>query len=228
MALTTLPSVKLYIGVDADDTTDDPQLEALRQAAERIVKQRCNRDLESANYIEYYSGTGKRELILRQRPVTAVASVYDDKAGYYSHGTGTFDSTALLTDGVDYVLDWDSPTASASKSGVLLRINGVWGEMYRGYQPGRLTPEAGPVLGNVKVTYTAGYTTIPDDLQYAVAYLVAAMRRMAPVGGDLVYERIGEYQYELGDRNARFPAPPVLGSVDQILAKYREFPLGII
>jgi hypothetical protein len=52
---------------------------------------------------------------------------------------------------------------------------------------------------NIVVTYTAGYTTIPEDLVMAVTHIVADMLASEPVNTAIKSEKIGDYQYTLGD-----------------------------
>lgn len=62
----------------------------------------------------------------------------------------------------------------------------LWGEFPYGYQ-------------NVEVRYTAGWATIPDDLQMGVASLVKSVFDASNVDGNMKSERIGDYSYTLKD-----------------------------
>ncbi len=66
------------------------------------------------------------------------------------------------------------------------RINATTGTLY-GYFP----------LGlyNVRVDYTGGYSTIPEDLQQAACAYVAALFRISSVDRTLQSEKIGDYSY---------------------------------
>ena len=228
MALTTLAQVKAFLGIPSTNISQDPWLDSLRSAAEEVIQSRCGRRFESQTYTDYLSGNNTRLLPLRQRPVTAVASVYLDFNGHFGQGPSSpFSSVTLLTQGVDYSLYLDetyppNQPLPWSRSGLLIHLRGNWPTLARYYLPKSLTVDLSPAFGNIKVTYTAGYLTIPTDIQYAVAYLVSWMRRNIPVGGPLESETIGDYMYRI--HYNRFPQDPELGSVEQVISRYREVP----
>lgn len=219
MALTTIAKIKSFLNIPSSVTGSDEWLDALRVAAEKSIKTYCKRDFEVATYTEYFSGNSTQYLTLKQKPVISVTSVHQDQASYFGTGTDPFPAASLLTQGVDYALDVDKD--GISHSGILLRLNCTWYEVPRAVYRGYLTPEITPAFGSIKVVYSAGYSTIPVDLQYAVAYLVAFMRRTVPIGGVLQSETIGDYSYDLG----RKPLPgyhPEIGTIRQLLSRYRD------
>ena len=219
MPLTTLTDVKLALNITS--AAQDDQLSTLIPSAEQVIKNYVHRDLESQTYTQIYSGTDQRHLVLRQTPVTAITSVYEDDDAYYGQGQApVFDSTTLLTEGIDFVLDRDIST-TYSKSGILWRIGYVWPKARRHYYYRTLSHEPGPPFGNIKVTYVAGFSPIPDDIKYAVAMLVRWMQRSIQFGGQqLQRERLGDYAYELGRK--RLDTDFELGSLRATLAPYRE------
>lgn len=221
MSLTTLEQVKYFLNVPQDVTANDMWLDSLREAAEANIKSYCKRDFESQAYTDYYSGNNTRYLVLRQRPVTTVTSVYMDEKGRFGQNPdGSFASTTLLVEGTDYVLTLDQ--TSTSSCGVLQKVGGVWPEIHRQYWHNKISGESAPAIGNIKVTYTAGYTTIPMDLQYACCWIVSFMRRNITIGGQLGKELIGDYSYELLSPRFMGNLPPELATARQVLARYRE------
>ena len=104
MALTTLLSVKTQGGIAVSDTSRDAQLRILIDGVTSLVKQQLNRNLESQQYLEYYSGDGSPLLLLRQYPVTTVSLVCVDDAGWFGAGPDSFAPTRNLIEGVDYAL----------------------------------------------------------------------------------------------------------------------------
>ncbi len=167
MAIASLKQFKAFLGVPDSNTVQDYRLGLIIAAADSIVKDHCGRDFEVKTYTEFYNGTGSRFIILNQRPVTSVASVYlDYNAAYGDNPQGAFGIDSLLQQGVDYALDRDQPDGS-SAGGLLTRLKTIWLEVGRSYYPGKLTSDIGPALGSIKVTYTAGYAVIPLDLVYA-------------------------------------------------------------
>lgn len=227
MALTSLPFIKQFLNIAPSDVSRDPWLTALKDAAELTVKNYCRQEFELRSYTEYYAGTDKRELILRQRPVVSLDNVWVDYYGEFGDNpSGSFPDPTKLVIGTDADCEWDGtwPVGSSNRvsySGILLRINTIWQMRSRAYYPLQLSPDAQSSDGSIKVQYTAGYSPIPLDVQYAVAYVVSYMRRTIPVGGELESERIGEYMYSL-----HFPRyglhPAEIGAAREILARYRE------
>jgi len=230
MALTTLPLIKQALNISLSDTSRDPQLSILLDMASQQIKDYCRREFEPQTYTEYYSGTDRRELVLRQRPVTSITNLWVDWFGAFGDNpSGSFPDASKLVFGTDYNLDWDGswPVGSSTRvcyNGVVLRLNSIWQFRSRAYYPLQLSPDSQSSDGTIKVVYTAGYNPIPMDLQYATAYVVSYMKRVLPVGGDLEMEKIGEYMYKI-----HYPRygqiPPELASARQVLNRYREVTL---
>jgi hypothetical protein len=216
--LLSLQELKSLIG--ASGNSDDLQLAGLLEAAEQFVKSYTGREPESANYVEYHSGDGTPLLALRQRPVTAVEEVRVDPSGSFGADPSAFGPSTLLTYGVDYCVDWDQ-SGQTSRSGLLVRLNGVWRTPSRLRQPSALSADVGSTFGNVKVSYTAGFPAgqLPADLRVALATLVRFGLRMVKAGQPLAEERIGDYSYAV---SSALLAAPELGSVRSTLANYRE------
>ena len=238
MALSTLSSLKTHLGVTG--TGQDTQLTAFLEGAIAAVKTYLrggyNRTAfsswpESGADTQYISGNGRTKLVLKFRPVTAVASVYLDPTGYFGKGTSPFASSTLLTDGSDYVLDWDE-TGSVSSTGILLRIRGTLAQGEQGpwwpfiFQGGTLVARqtaAWPYgQGNIKITYTSGFSAVPDDLELAVNNLAAWIRANAKRGGQpLSSESLSDYSYSLAS-SGMSNSYPELGTVRQLLSSYRD------
>jgi hypothetical protein len=219
MALTTLMSVKSQAGIAAGDTTRDPQLRSLIDGVTSLIKQQLNRDLESQSYVEYYSGDGSPLLMLNQYPVTAVAVVCVDEAGFFGSASDRFPQTLNLRQGVDYTLM--SGSSGVGSTGFLRRIGTTWPR-----PPSRalgvLANLPGVPNGNIKVEYTAGFTVIPSAITMAVNALVLKLASLAAVGG-----AASQMNYE--DASVGFFAPSettrLLGSIESILANYRSIPI---
>ncbi len=220
--LTTLANLKTTLGFTG--TAKDAQYTLLLAAADQAVKSELGRDIEAASYTDYLSGNGTRYMVLRQTPVTAVTSVYINFSSYYGHDPDNpFDIPHLLTDGKDYVLDWDDAAGTRSLSGRLIRINYVWSEMNRSYTQGKVTQEVAPAIGNIKVVYTAGYTDVPADLQYAVCLVVSSMLNSLSKGGPYESGRLGEYAYKLAKQTTSVNMQNA-GSLARILRQYKRTP----
>jgi hypothetical protein len=170
--LTTLEAVKTHLGMASEDTTLDPQLNQLLAAVDAAIKKQLKQNFEEDTYTEFYDGTGSERLYLRQTPVQSTGlTVYEDSNGNYGQTSGAFAASTLLTLGTDYVLAVDQPDGT-SLQGVLVRLYGVWSGRTL-YGPKELTGSPSDALGSIKVTYTAGYETIPYDLAMAANQIVA-------------------------------------------------------
>jgi len=219
MALTTLLKMKSFLGITS--TTQDTQLDALRAAAEQAIKTELDRDLEANPLTEYYSGTGTRVLCLRETPVASISSIHIDFSGYYGQNTDSnFPSSTLLTAGKDYALRIDR--GGMSYSGIVERIGTVWSELNRSYTQAHVTQEVAPAIGNIKVSYTAGFTTIPEDIQYCVALVVRRMQQNAQYGYFLASEKLRDYTYHLLPLAKK--AISEVGSVERTLRVYKKVP----
>lgn len=192
MALADIDNVKLALGIAADDTSEDDLLNLLIAQVTALIEAELHRKILRANYVEYYSGTGTPFLVLAQRPVVAAGlEVREDLSGWYGTGAG-FGTDTVLTYGTNYALRVDQPDGS-SRAGVLARLDGVWKRPVR--RPGGLvnvlTPVLGESLGSLKVTYTAGYATLPADVEFAAIMAIAKARQVLPYG-----QMLGSESYE--------------------------------
>jgi len=230
MALVTLESVRTAMAIPAGNTSKDALIVSLLPVANAVLKKYLKRNIEQATYTEYYSGTGRPELVLRNRPILVpsdIAGVWIDQTGNFGQSSGAFPASGLQTLGTDYMLRLEDN--GIGESGILLRatvpfaVYGVRGTLWGG--PARAQWPAGQ--GNIKVTYTAGYATVPDDIKHAGGMLVALMLRIGPTGvgsGALTSEGEGGYSYSLAYPSS--DEPPEIGAIRQLLSVYREVSIG--
>lgn len=218
MALTTLDEVKVHLGIALTDTSRDAQLTALIAQASSVIASYLKQDVEEAEYTEYYEGTGRQVLPLRHRPVSDVSSVRVDTVGYYGVPAASFGADTELVAGTDYVLMADQPDG-VSRRGWLARIGAVWPRPNLD-APDVLTNEPGLSLGNVLVTYTAGYAVIPPAITLACNMLVASLARSASAGGPIDSESFDYYSYNMADAAS---VKNALDSVTGVLAGFRQF-----
>lgn len=222
MSYVPLSKFKTFLKICSDDATQDDFLSMIITSSEAVVQNWLGRKLEQNTTTEYLTGTGKRSLILRQRPVLSVVSVYEDFNGHFGTSPGSFSSSKLLISGRDYMLDIDT-NGTSSSSGILYRINSNWLELGREFVPGKLTPETGPAYGNIKVTYTHGYSPVPDDIIFATCMVASYMKRNIGIGGDIKSEKLGDYSYTLGGNGLDSRSSvPEMASAMAILSRYRE------
>jgi|LakMenE18May11ns_1017448.scaffolds.fasta_scaffold9959288_7 hypothetical protein len=222
MSYVPLSKFKTFSKICSDDATQDDFLNMILISSEAVVQNWLGRKLEQNTTTEYLTGTGKRSLILRHRPVLSIVSVYEDFNGHFGTSPGSFSSSQLLASGRDYMLDLDT-NGTSSSSGILYRINSNWLELGREFVPGKLTPETGSPYGNIKVTYTHGYAAVPDDIIFATCMVASYMKRNIGIGGDIKSEKLGDYSYTLGGNGLDSRSSiPEIASAMAILSRYRE------
>jgi len=226
----TRAELKTFLGVAASDTSQDALFDQLIVDASAGVDLWTGRTFAGGvvTATEYYSGNGLPELVLRRRPVVVTGlAVNLDAIGYFGVPAAAFDSTTLLTHGADYVLRIDDP-AGLSQSGLLLWLGG---SAMSGFPPaavpGVLTPGAARVgwpagVGNIRVTYGAGYAAVPDAIKTATRKLAAALNLYIK-SGDLVVSSRSVGPYSWSKTQLRSLADKTFGSdsTDE-LRRYRE------
>ena len=167
-ALVTLAEAKSYLRIDG--SSEDTLLETLINGSTHQLETYTGRKLKSRTYTaEDYDGTGTPELILREYPVSSVASVNMDRLRQF--GAGTAVSLELLTVSGDEGRLTFTPGYVSSGLGIARFLTGT---------------------KVVRITYTAGYATVPDDLKLACLKVVAIHFAHSREGADgVVSESIG-------------------------------------
>lgn len=232
MALVSAATLKTHIGISG--TSEDTFLTALATQIDAVVKRYVGFGIESTTYpgaaagdtgdSGYYDGIDGMAIVLRQIPVTAIASIYYDPSGRFGENPdGSFAAATLLVEGTDYVWHKDGclpgTSTTCSYSGVVDKIPGIWAGSMR-YRPGQIIGVRVPNSGAIKVAYTAGYTTVPDDIVLACCQIAAVVRSQREKGVRLQSENLGAYSYSLAQ--AALGSWPELGGARQILARYRR------
>jgi len=234
MAFVSLTYLKQFMRVTG--TADDDNNQIYLDIAFGSVIEYLGRDIVQTTYpaaadagrgdAGYYSGNGRRRLVLRQRPITDIASVYlDPSARWGQNPDGSFATATLLVEGTDYGIPWDGCLPGTSTkcchTGFIERIGSVWPGGVA-FTPGNLTAQRVPAQGNIRIAYTAGYpaTAVPTPIRGAICQLAAFIRRNAKSGGNLSSESLGAYSYSLfGPMAQQYPE---LGSIRGMLSSFRE------
>lgn len=191
--LTTISEIKDHLGIS--DGSEDTQLTLWLDAVEDAISTFTGRFIgpgetspfTSYQTTEYHNGDGHQNLWLKRYPVTAIASIHVDQNGYHGDGTNAFPSDSEWTAGTDFA------------KGDLAEIHANRGKVTSLRKWGNHGLRAWPDgVGNIKVIYTAGYATIPDDLSLAAILMVSDIRsqKEAGGGGPLKSERHSRYAYE--------------------------------
>ena len=188
-----LANVKIYLGVS--ETTYNYLLNLLIAAVSEATEKYCNREFASASHVEYHDGLGLDYIMVKNPPITAIASLYDDPNREYN---------------ADNLLDADDAYIYYGDEGRVQLVNGRI--FYDGSK-------------NVKVTYTGGYSAIPDDVEQAAIHLTAKLFNISRKRADgLASESLGSYSYSLASTRNLIIGD---GLVETLLGAYRIPAIGV-
>jgi hypothetical protein len=128
----------------------DALLQIIKDSVEQYVKTRCGRDFLVASYTEYHDGDDFNVLRVLQRPIVSIDSIYSDPARLFTD--------ASLIPSSDII---DDPRSKTLGFVELLTYKFLKG------------------IKATKITYSAGYATIPSDLSMAVKLIVCKQYKVA-------------------------------------------------
>lgn len=219
--LSDIREFKASAGISPENTREDKKILFCLEWASEWIEEHLNRGLALKSRTEYYDGTGAQTIQLKARPVytTPAIAVSVDEAGFYGSSSGSFASNTALTYGTDFCVKIDQEN-NRSRSGLLLRINNVWPRPSV-RQKGLLAPFLGRSMGNVKVTYTAGYTVddMPSQIRLACNILANRIRYILPLGMELGSESYEERHITLVTRQKDY----LMGFVKPFLFNFRNW-----
>lgn len=252
LSIASLATVKSLLGIS--DSSQDTVLTTLVGAADSSVVSYLRRSFGRAAFANwptagsdtiYLSGNNFQSIAFPYRPLNSIASIYFDRTGYFGKGPSAFSANTLLTEGTDFVIQYDDG-GSSSSSGLILRLGGLGstasafddagdggnaGGWYGGTGGGGILAgslatngrraavwQAG--MGNLKITANAGFSTIPPDLTHATNLLVIQMYEARKHGQKLTNESLLDYSYALLQSS---PGQwPEVGTVRGLLAQFRS------
>jgi len=143
--LTILNNLKLFLGINTANTDDDTLLTNLISMVSADIENECQRTFLATNHTEYYKGDGTSQLLVKQYPVNSVASIYDDVDRVW---------------GSDTQIEAAAIAISNEVSGLIILEDDIFSQS--------------DDVENIKITYNAGYSTIPTDLESACIKMCAA------------------------------------------------------
>ena len=76
--LATLADVKSWLSIATGNTNSDAVLTRLITAVSRVIETYLSRKIKTANYVETRNGNGRTSIMLRNYPLTAIASIAVD------------------------------------------------------------------------------------------------------------------------------------------------------
>jgi hypothetical protein len=155
--LVTLAQYKAYAGISS--TTQDAAISAVIPRVSALVKSICRRtfvDWVDDSKVENFKGGD--QFVLQETPVLQVQSVE------YSLDYGA--TYSEMTEFVDYALDLENDSI------VPLQTWGYQPDYWDGVVKRVGTPTFPKRVNGYRVTYTAGYETLPEDLKLALLDLI--------------------------------------------------------
>jgi hypothetical protein len=133
-ALISLDDIREALGLESEEVKDDGFIINLINRASTRIESYCGRTFAASYYTEYHDGDGTSEVLLDQYPITHVSGLWDDIDRDF---------------GDDYEIGSDDYLIYANEGRLSLYNDETT------FCVGRQ---------NIKVCYSGGYTTIPDDL----------------------------------------------------------------
>lgn len=197
-ALCTVSDVKESLGIASSVTTYDNLITRKINQATLAIENYCGRRFALTTYTdEVYNASGTDQLVLKQRPITALTA-------YGSRDTPLNDE------------DWDEIDTDLYfyDSGAGL-VNGLF--------------NSGHGWSRYRVTYSAGYATIPEDLAEACATLACFYfnnSNATSVGVTKKKEGQREVNYSSGNTSLSFENILAQLGIDVIINNYANFPLA--
>lgn len=196
-ALTTVSDVKESLGISSGDHTKDNLIIRKINQATRAIESYCGRRFASTVYTnEEYNASQTNQLILRQRPVTALTSLGIRDSGLNYPGFETIDTALYFYDANSGVLD------------LMFMARGSW--------------------NRYNVSYTAGYTTIPEDLAEACATLAAYyVTNAAGTQVGATSKREGPRELKYSNNNFQLSFDNIIAQlgIDSIINSYANSPI---
>jgi len=183
-AWTSRVAVREYLQLAASETDKDDLIDNLINRSYKALEAHIGKAILSASYTEYYDGDGQDILILDNYPIISVDSLYMDSARDFAADT--------LIAVADYVI--------YAKQGTIRLLNDET-IFAHGIQ-------------NIKITYTAGYAAIPNDLALACIMHVSHILQKAGAEGHL--------SMSLGGLSKSFDMTQIPLAVKTLLEPYRK------
>lgn len=192
-----LDDFKEHLDIDATDTSKDNFLTNVLNAAWKAAVNYIGYDLTATDYIEYYDGDASDTILLDNYPIISIASIYEDISRTFAS-----DTLIAATDYVFYEKTGKVQKVPSSTGYVVVGIPVSFSVFGRGVQ-------------NVKVSYRAGYSSIPYDANRAVILLGAWYAQRAGTEGKTAET--------LGGKTVQYDNYSIPLFIRQLLLPYKKF-----
>lgn len=184
--LLSLANLKVYLQITSAGS--DAILTDIKDFVEDWAKGYVGRDLLVTSYTRYRDGDGTAILHLDHYPITAITSIHSDPTRGYDSSTEIVAANIITNDTEGWA------------AGIV--------ELY----------EASFLRGkkNIKVVYSAGYSTVPQDIQFAIAEMCAKVY--------MVQDKrlFGQISQQIGDRNIALDVEMMPKRAMDTLNRYRR------
>lgn len=198
-ALSSVADVKESLGIDSGDSTKNNLIIRKINQATDMIESWCqlarNHHFVATTYTnEEYNGSGSDQLILAMRPVNSITSFQ------YRNSPENINSwTDIDTE------DYFTGTSNLS-SGIISNLF-----------------TQGTNYSSFRVTYNAGYTTIPSDLAEATASLAAFLVENSTSGSNVKRKREGQREVEYFETGANSGSVIEQLGLDDLLSRYINY-----
>lgn len=224
--ITTGEAMEVLEVADTANPLVRDRLDRIRRGVEAAARRYVKWEIHRQTVTEYYDGTGSRDIALKGLFPSSVTGVWLDLTGFYGQNASGFGSGTELTQGQDFALvqpnQMNALLRMVSASNQILfpsdyffrRRAGGLSYCYPAFWPSG--------YGNVKITYTFGFESLPDDLRLAIIEACGYVWNMAKYGFPVTSEGLADYNYSLFiSRDRQF------ADVRMILNQYRDTAIGL-
>lgn len=160
LVMITLTELKQYLNIT--DSSKDTFLQSCIDSSVCEIEDFCNRKLSPDTYVEYLDGNNKTEIYLRNKPINSISSIecFDE----YDTFVDLFTGSDTASNSVQII----------TQHNLIKLLKGYF--FYKGCK-------------NIKITYTAGYSTTPDDIKSVLLELATIKFYNSPLSG---HARLGK------------------------------------
>jgi len=179
-------------------SVDETYLAILITAASTQIQRWCNRCFVSQVFNERLDGEGDQTIFLPNFPITDI-DVVD-----FIELDGTIESVMIATDNfTKFFILGNGGEISFLNSNPSRFIN-----FPRGFK-------------NVKITFTGGFSPVPEDVQEACAEQIVFINEQGSAQSSVASEKLGDYAKTFFNPNLKVTKINLSATAFQILSKYR-------
>ena len=184
-ALTTLDALKLRLGIDPSDTTNDTELENYINEVSQNIQSYIGRNIKAQDYTnELYQPSDEQDLLLDNFPINTVSAI----AFGFINPDGTFE--VVRDDNITYFIHRKGYSL-VRPAGWLIENNYYYDGFRDGY--GRYLSREEFAQYSIRVSYNAGFTDVPSDLEGLTKDIAAELYTSVITGSQ------GLKQYRIAD-----------------------------